>query len=627
MTQGYRARSTSSAPCPTASSPPGNQQVYYDGYTTIDGSTVHLDTGATAALYVYTPHFHGNQNFVSIFEQTFGFGSTRGVSNGWQVQSQNVYLDSGRTSLANTDMLAPNTTYYVQLKALNTGNITWSNSGSNPVLLGTQNPTNHASIFCDGTWYGCNRPALMSEASVGPGQIGTFNFTIRTPNAYGNFREYYDLLSEGSMWMNDIGLYWQWNVRPPTANWGVVSQQLAADSGLTQPVNSDALAPNTTYYLQVKALNTGNITWSNSGSNPTDLGTSSPQDRSSAFCDITWIGSGCNRPARMVESSVAPGQVGTFNFTIHTPSSYGVRKEYFRPVMEGSMWMNDLGMYWQFNVRQPVALWQYMGQGAYTDSSKSTPIDTTQLTNGTRFYVSLTARNIGNTTWTNSGPNPTNLGTSSPTDRTSTFCDGSWLGCNRPATLTEASVAPGQTGTFNFWMQAPYTNNGTSFTEYFRPVVEGSMWMNDLGLNWQIKMQSSLTSWQVTDQKAYTDSGHTTPADLTNATTSTTYYLQVKAKNTSGQTWHNSGATPTNLGTSSPQDRTSAFCDSTWVGTSCNRPTKLVESSVAPGQTGTFNFSIKTPSAPTNVKEYFTPVIDGQSWLNDLGMYWQIITH
>lgn len=45
---------------------------YYDGYTVIDGTGVHMDTGATAALYRYTPHFHGNQNFVNLFESWFG---------------------------------------------------------------------------------------------------------------------------------------------------------------------------------------------------------------------------------------------------------------------------------------------------------------------------------------------------------------------------------------------------------------------------------------------------------------------------------------------------------------------------------------------------------------------------
>lgn len=49
---------------------------YFDGYKIIDGVSVHLDNGATAALYWYTPHFHGNQLFFDIF--TSWFGSTRG---------------------------------------------------------------------------------------------------------------------------------------------------------------------------------------------------------------------------------------------------------------------------------------------------------------------------------------------------------------------------------------------------------------------------------------------------------------------------------------------------------------------------------------------------------------------
>jgi hypothetical protein len=45
---------------------------YYDGYTTIDGTAVHMDNGATAALYWYTPHFSGNQSFLAIFSSWFG---------------------------------------------------------------------------------------------------------------------------------------------------------------------------------------------------------------------------------------------------------------------------------------------------------------------------------------------------------------------------------------------------------------------------------------------------------------------------------------------------------------------------------------------------------------------------
>jgi len=61
MTQGYRKRCSSD---PTAT--------YYDGYTTIDGSSVHMDTGGTASLYRYTPHKAGNLNFFNIYSSWFG---------------------------------------------------------------------------------------------------------------------------------------------------------------------------------------------------------------------------------------------------------------------------------------------------------------------------------------------------------------------------------------------------------------------------------------------------------------------------------------------------------------------------------------------------------------------------
>jgi len=51
---------------------PSGTTSYYDGYTTIDGTAVHMDDGATASLYWYTPHFSGNQHFFSIFSGWFG---------------------------------------------------------------------------------------------------------------------------------------------------------------------------------------------------------------------------------------------------------------------------------------------------------------------------------------------------------------------------------------------------------------------------------------------------------------------------------------------------------------------------------------------------------------------------
>jgi hypothetical protein len=61
ITQGFRKRCSSDT-----------SATYYDGLSTIDATSVHMDTGATAALYWYTPHFSGNQHFVNIFESWFG---------------------------------------------------------------------------------------------------------------------------------------------------------------------------------------------------------------------------------------------------------------------------------------------------------------------------------------------------------------------------------------------------------------------------------------------------------------------------------------------------------------------------------------------------------------------------
>jgi hypothetical protein len=58
--------------CPSGGTSP------YDGlYTPKDGTTIELKTGATAALYYYTPFLSGNQSFFNIF--TGWFGSTQSV--------------------------------------------------------------------------------------------------------------------------------------------------------------------------------------------------------------------------------------------------------------------------------------------------------------------------------------------------------------------------------------------------------------------------------------------------------------------------------------------------------------------------------------------------------------------
>lgn len=72
---------------------------YYTGNTiNIDGFSTYLGTGATASLYRYTPHFHGNQNFRLIFTQWFGdidyTGGITSVYRFWNINGTHFYTAS-----------------------------------------------------------------------------------------------------------------------------------------------------------------------------------------------------------------------------------------------------------------------------------------------------------------------------------------------------------------------------------------------------------------------------------------------------------------------------------------------------------------------------------------------------
>lgn len=89
---------------------PSGSTTYYDGYTTIDGTSVHMDDGATAALYWYTPHFSGNQNFFDIFTSWFGDSSVDVFP--WEVAQETGGDGSDWLVVGNTKRWIPTTAIY-----------------------------------------------------------------------------------------------------------------------------------------------------------------------------------------------------------------------------------------------------------------------------------------------------------------------------------------------------------------------------------------------------------------------------------------------------------------------------------------------------------------------------------
>lgn len=71
---------------------PNGPYISFDGTYIIDSTTINILSGATAALYYYTPHFSGNMDFFNIFNNWFG--STQIPMVFKSINSSAVYIQS-----------------------------------------------------------------------------------------------------------------------------------------------------------------------------------------------------------------------------------------------------------------------------------------------------------------------------------------------------------------------------------------------------------------------------------------------------------------------------------------------------------------------------------------------------
>jgi hypothetical protein len=109
--------------------------------------------------------------------------------------------------------------------------------------------------------------------------------------------------------------------------------------------------PGQKIYGRIRMLNTGTETWQQ---NWTRLGTVRPIDRKSIFQDDTW--SSATRLTSLKESSIAPGQIGTFEFILQAPPRPGTYIERFNAVAEGRSWFSNNPVAYTIDVVRPVGI-------------------------------------------------------------------------------------------------------------------------------------------------------------------------------------------------------------------------------------------------------------------------------
>ncbi len=230
--------------------------------------------------------------------------------------------------------LVPGTSTRLTIRFTNSGTASWVRgvAGQQANLGLNGDTTAFAALGMNDGWLSANRLATTTEATVGPGQIGTFTFNVRAPVAPGSYRLPLRPVIDGVTWMEDQGVFlvvtsdlgyhsrWAWQSTYPTLHAGQLS------------------AP-----LSIAFTNTGTRSWVRGVlGQQANLGVNG-DDRTWSSLGVGWPTP--DRPAIQSEATVAPGGIGTFTFQVRAPSGPGTYAFHLRPVIDGLTWMEDEGVF------------------------------------------------------------------------------------------------------------------------------------------------------------------------------------------------------------------------------------------------------------------------------------------
>ncbi|CAN5182222.1 hypothetical protein BH11PAT4_BH11PAT4_3630 [soil metagenome] len=577
--------------------------------------TINPQTKATGLLYRYTPYvYNGNYNFWNLYHNVFFPPAAYASEYVWQ---------SSMSTQVN-----PGSSVQVAMSIKNKGYITWNTSGPNAVKLATNNPLNRASQFSS-AWPGVNRLTpcnvekgdsahSVEQAYVKPGQIVVFciSFSPGASLPTGLYREEFTPILEGipnTIEINGLGV----DVTVgPLYNAAWVGQS-------SHPV------VNSTQFGSgwVKYKNTSSTTWRKTGTNPVRLATARAYDRSSNFVTDNWVSAsrpgiaGSNASFTLVEAGdnpnvsqgeVKPGQIATFPYDLkaHAWIGYGNFNEYFTLTQDGS---GGYGKFGPDDVYASVTTTPYW-QAAWEDQTAFPTVAQGGITDVTIKY-----RNLGTTTWQNTGVNPVILTAARPSNRSSNFIADSWTSGNKvfsfvsteagsDPTITAGQVKPGQIGVFTFPMKAHAWMSTGSYLEYFGLTQDGTGGKGSFGPD-DVYVRVTIAPAYVAAWNAQTPFPSVRRGEYGSIT--------IKFANTGAGTWTNTGNGAVMLSTARSFNRNSNFVADSWVSPSRiisfasteagSNPT-ITAGQVKPGQIGVFTFPVK-----------------GHSWMQ-LGEYYEYFT-
>ncbi len=411
--------------------------------------------------------------------------------------------------------------------------------------------------------------ANLQESSVPPGATGTFEVQIEAGYKGGDYALSVAPVLNGRYRVSRASLEIPFSIEPPRLDYEMVQSELPHDIIFqTQKINA---------WIELK--NTGNVVWRNYGDHPIALGTENPRDHKSIFVTDPKA-----RLGYLVNSEVAPGEVGRFALNLQVPTTVEKRVvERFPPVIEGVNWLPDKNLGFSATIKKPRHL---------AHVTRVNPPVT--LLPGEMRKIEIELENQGDLPWDADTMGITVLGRGG-------------IKAFKNRMTPDEPVKPKSSATFDFWVQAPYKAGSTSIfleSQYNHTPIRGG------ASRMLIAVPEPRLRAQMTDQGKREVTLQ--PGEVKE--------LTVKFKNLGNTVWYKSGPYAMTLAPSHPQDRKSAMAYlPDWV--SPFRAAKLEESEVRPGETGTFTFKVQSFVRGFH-QEYFQPVIEQVGWLPNTLVRW-----
>lgn len=626
-----------------------NPTVYWHPNTSSCGSqSLSIQNWTTASLYSYTPYrpnqaaldagwgtgnscsSYGNRNFYAYFNSWFGSTLSDAYTAQFKAQSPSTTI-------------APGNSYQAYVEYTNSGAATWydqtaiSNgtapSGAAPARLATSNPMNRTSAF-GATWGGKqNRPALefsvvyksdgtpysTNPHMVKPGESARFTFTMSAPSqtAAGTYKEYFNPIVEGVATMKASTVYLVVNVDE------VYSTSFKGQSPYP------TIKPGASANAFLTYANTGNVAWYDkvsigagkapSGTKPVRLATTSPTNRTSQF-GSSWGGSQ-NRATDVFATVykkdgsaystnphiVKPGEAVRFAFKLTVPDAFtaGTYRENFAPVVEGK---GIIPVTTFLDVIVPSA-----------QTTKATVSSVSQQMNPLQERtLQIGVKNTGNVTLSGSDLVLTASGD------TEKLKHSSWLSDSDVSRLNEASLPPGETGSFDLTVLTPQ-QGGTFKLQLSTTTTGGST----------ISLSSTSATFNVakpTHTAGFAgQSGYPTLRQNSNAN------VFIRFKNTGNTAWYDavsrtSSIKPVVLASTNTINRISslnaAFASKARPTVTFSRVLKSDGVTLAanqhiaqPGEIAEFAFTFNAPDnlKPAIYREWFQPILEGSREWNMKG--------